>query len=563
MKLRLRRVSARILLAALAGALLLGGVTDALLLNVESASATAAPTSAWATSTAATGVPALNVEACATSYLATSGRELFSVDAVDVPPPLRGFTWDCASRLAGGWPSDEGATHAYVLVFTDAKVATVVDILRSFEQAGWIVGPSIGAIDTGPDTARTDGVALTSADLAAIPTTPEYIRARFGDESTGQDTIELTYTDGTVYTNDVSITSPSIFVTVSTDRQFSASGIGDPSVLSSLRTIDQAMPNPVQLGVLCSFAVILTLVVGYPATLLNSVIGGRYDKVATWLTAKLRGRKPAEPAKPAKHPKTSWLVWPGFVLAAVVAGFVDPEFGPNLMSLRVLITGFLSFALFNLFGWALVRRVVRRLQPDAAPYVRFRWGSLIILLVTVLAGRLLDFRPGVIFGLVAGLAFGVTLLASRKAIVVLVGSGFALALSLLGWVGYSILAPLTAPGNAVMVAVVEFLSGMTLEGIATLPLALLPLAALDGAKLLKWKKWVWGLSYAIGLAAFALVLFTIPESFSTYTGDFLRWSLLFLGFAVAAVLIWWIDAAAKRRAVRKRGQKNPGAAAAV
>ena len=85
----------------------------------------------------------------------------------------------------------------------------------------------------------------------------------------------------------------------------------------------------------------------------------------------------------------------------------------------------------------------------------------------------------------------------------------------------------------------------------------MPLAALDGAELMRWKKWVWAVGYAIGLAAFALVLFTIPDSFSTYTGDFLRWSLLFVAFAVVAVVIWWIDAAATRRAAKRRGDVAP------
>jgi hypothetical protein len=274
---------------------------------------------------------------------------------------------------------------------------------------------------------------------------------------------------------------------------------------------------------------------------------------------------PAEPAKPEpaklgnSTTGTSWLVWPGFVLAAVVGGFVDPGFGPNLMSLRMLLTGFLSFALFNLAGWAIVMRVVRRIQPDARPYVKFRWGSLVILLAAVLVARLLDFSPGVIFGLVSGLAYAIALTSTRKAVVVLVGSGYALVISLLGWVGYSILAPFSGPGSPVLVFVAEFLSGVTLEGIATLPLALLPLATLDGAELVKWKKWVWGLAYAVGLAAFALVLFTIPDSFATYTGDFLTWTLLFGAFAVAAVLVWWVDAAATKRAARRR---HPGAVAA-
>ncbi len=532
----LARAASRILLAVLACVVALGAASGIALGAAAPASAAEAD--------------------CETTYLASSGRELFTVDTRNVPPPLRAFPWDCASRPASGDSGGTDLVPAYVLVYTDADIALVVGILRSFEQAGWIVGPSIGAIDPGPGSARTDGVALTADDLAALDTTPEFVRARFGDERTGLDIIDLTYTDGSVYNNDATIRTPSIFVTVSTSRFYPASGFADPSVLSSLRTIADAAPNPTQVAVVCSASVILMLVVGYPASLLNTVIGGRYDQVTAWMRKTLRGRSGKQPEKrpekpPEKQPTTSWLVWPGFVVAAIVAGFVDPGFGPNLMSLRMLLTGFLSFALFNLLGWAIVVRVVRRLQPDARPYVKFRWGSLVILLLAVLVARLLDFSPGVIFGLVSGLAYAIALTSTRKAIVVLVGSGYALVVSLVGWVGYSILAPVAEPGNAVLVPVVEFLSGVTLEGIATLPLALLPLASLDGATLVKWKKWVWGIAYAIGLAAFALVLFTIPDSFATYAGDFLTWTLLFGAFALVAVLAWWLDAMATRRTARR------------
>ncbi len=492
---------------------------------------------------------------CRATYLAEGGSERFVPEARTVPPPLRGFHWDCAFRLSFGSTDLEGDSRHFVFVFTDTGVATVVDILRSFERAGWIVGPSIGGIDLGPGS-FLEGADMTADDLAALDTTPEYIRARFGDESTGEDILELTYTDGSVYQNDVALTTPSIFLAFTSSRFYPASGFADPSILSSLRTIADAAPNPTQVAVVCSASVILMLVVGYPASLLNTVIGGRYDQVTAWMRKTLRGRSGKQPEErpekpPEKQPTTSWLVWPGFVVAAIVAGFVDPGFGPNLMSLRMLLTGFLSFALFNLLGWAIVVRVVRRLQPDAHPYVKFRWGSLVILLLAVLVARLLDFSPGVIFGLVSGLAYAIALTSTRKAIVVLVGSGYALVVSLVGWVGYSILAPVAEPGNAVLVPVVEFLSGVTLEGIATLPLALLPLASLDGATLVKWKKWVWGIAYAIGLAAFALVLFTIPDSFATYAGDFLTWTLLFGAFALVAVLAWWLDAMATRRTARR------------
>jgi hypothetical protein len=151
---------------------------------------------------------------------------------------------------------------------------------------------------------------------------------------------------------------------------------------------------------------------------------------------------------------------------------------------------------------------------------------------------------------VSGLAFGAALALSADAAVVLLGSGFALVIALAAWAAYSFLAPVADadPGNLLLVGGTEFLSGLVIEGVSTLPLALLPLGTLDGATLVRWKKWVWGIAYAIGLAAFMLVLFTIPDSFATIPGDFLKWVIAFVAFGIVAIAVWVLDNAATRRA---------------
>ena len=251
----------------------------------------------------------------------------------------------------------------------------------------------------------------------------------------------------------------------------------DPSVLSSLHTIAEAAPNAAQTTVLCGASVFLMLIVGYPGALLNGVIGSRYEELRKKLIERRRAKQGPDAGERRRAP--GWLVWPGFFAAALIGSFVDPNFGLNWMSARLLVTAFWAFVLLNLVGWTVVRLVMKRLQPDANPYIKFRWGSLVLVAVAVLIARLLQFEPGIIFGLVAGLAFGITLASSRNAQVILLGSGFALAIALIGWVGYSLLAPVSAanPGELWAVFFTEFFSGITVEGISALPLALLPLVA--------------------------------------------------------------------------------------
>ena len=494
--------------------------------------------------------PAVADEAdCAGSRYTEGGYEMLDVETRFVPPPMRSHPWDCAVHLADRPLDDDWSTsNDFVAIYVDITFDELVSIFRSFESMGYAVGNEINLIDDGAGNATgTDG-GLGADDIAAMDPQPNYVGARFSNAQDGANIYEFTYTDGVVFDSVAGLPGrATLYASVILTQPFlTGTELTDPSVLSTLHTIAEAVPTPTQTAVLCGASVFLMLIVGYPGALLNGVIGSRYDALKQKLLAR-RAKKDPDAGPPRRAP--GWLVWPGFFAAALIGSFVDPNFGFNWMSARLLVTAFWAFVLLNLAGWTFVRLVMKRLQPDANPYIKFRWGSLVLVALAVLIARLLQFEPGIIFGLVAGLAFGISLAASRDAQVILLGSGFALAIALIGWVGYSLLAPVSVanPGELWAVFFTEFFSGITVEGISALPLALLPLVALDGAALFAWKKWVWAVSYVVGLAAFMLVLLTIPAAWGEVQGDFLRWVLLFVSFAVIAVAVWGINAFIERR----------------
>lgn len=357
------------------------------------------------------------------------------------------------------------------------------------------------------------------------------------------ETVTVVYADGVTYQHDLAWKVPTLVIGVISTHRYDGTGLTDPSVLSGLNPF--ATPTPVQAGVIAGGAVVLMLVVGWPSSLLNSVVGSRYDA----LVQRLRRRPARKDAAPRGSRLPGWLMWPGFALAAILGAFVDPDFGWNPMSARVLVTLFLSFVLFNLGTWSLVRVVARRLQPDSKPLLRFRWGSLLLVALAVLLARLLQLEPGIIFGLVAGVAYATALRASRSAVIALVGAGFGLALGLVAWAGYSLLVPVvaSAPDSVPLIVVTEFLAGVTVKGVSSLPLALLPFGGLDGAKILKWRRVVWAVAYAVGLAAFMLVLLTVPKAWGEIPGDFVRWLVLFGGYALLALVVWIVNAVLLKR----------------
>lgn len=500
-------------------------------------------------------VPLYDLDQCAGSPFSPEGssgeRAFFTPELSEIPYGMRQFEPTCASHIADEQIDSSGIHFAYNLIYTSLDFRQFVRMLQSLEGDGWTYDGTNRNIDLG-DGAGPLHLEYSIAQLAALDRAPALVQGALSLPSGSL--LSMQWSDGKQASLFTDWTTPTLVVDLLLEEKFSSTGIADQSVLSSLKTIADALPSPPQTIVLCTSAVMLMLIIGWPGALLNGVIGKHYERIAGRMKSDLF----AKPRAFLNKPQPRWLVWIGFVVAAIIAGFVDPAFGANAMSARVLVSGFLSFLVFNFAAWTLVRVIVRRVQPDSKPIVNFRWGSLVIVLAAVLVARLLDFNPGVIFGLVAGLTYAVSLVASRQALVVLVGSGFALVIALLAWAGYSLLSPVAdGSANPLLVFLNEFFSGITIEGISALPIALLPFAVLDGGHLFAWKKWVWGLAYALALAGFMLVLVTIPASFDRIPGDFVRWLLIFVVFGVVAVGVWAIDAAIGRRRAAASAVSEP------
>ncbi len=318
-----------------------------------------------------------------------------------------------------------------------------------------------------------------------------------------------------------------------------ASGEPDaPSVLGATVPLQSTGLTAGHALLTAAVTVILLLIVGYPSLLLGNTLGDEknYDRIfgratAWWKKATGRMRRPKVPG---------WVpVAIGMTAATTIAGFVDPGFGLNLGSLRMLVSVALAFVIQNLVGWWLVRRALRITDPDLKPGIRFKFGSLPILLVAVVASRLVGFEPGMVFGLIVGLSFGGELAKTKQARVVLVGAGYAFGLAMVGWLGYSIVVSAAGadPGFWATFAS-ETLSGLAVSGVASLPVALLPMAFTEGGALFAWKKAVWALCYAIGLFSFFVILLPLPFSWGEVGAPLATWIGLYVAYAVLAVGVW-------------------------
>lgn len=316
-----------------------------------------------------------------------------------------------------------------------------------------------------------------------------------------------------------------------------------PSVLSALRPVAEVVTSPSNLLVTAAVTIVLLLLVGLPSALLGQTLSENYERLFGGIAAaaaRARGVL-SFPALPRWLPLAF-----GIAVATLISAFVDPGFGWNLGSVRMLLSMGIAFALESAAGWWLIRAVLRKTDPDLDPKPEFKFGSLAIILIAVILSRVVGFEPGMVFGLVVGLVFGVTLATARDARVKLIGLGWALAIGLVGWLGYSLLAGV--PGWLPVFAA-ETLSAIAVSSLAALPVSLLPLAGLDGGSLFRWNRWVWAGVYTLALLLFFFVLMPMPFSWGEVGAPLATWMGLYAGYAVLAVGLWAVLRYAKPRSV--------------
>ncbi len=325
-------------------------------------------------------------------------------------------------------------------------------------------------------------------------------------------------------------------------------GPARPSTLSGLRTPAEAIPTADQLGLIAGAVVVLVLVLAYPGYLLSRVIADRYDRVAARWT---RARTP-RPSGVLRR----ILLGTGLVVAAIITAALDPAFGADAASLRLVLTALVSLVIFVGLGALVVRLVGRRVAPGVAMPLQLRWGSLVILAVGVVASRLLHLNPGIIFGLVAGLVIADSIPRQARGRMMLASAAFAILVGAGAWAAFGIVAPAAdaAPDDVLARFAAELLSALTIEAVSTLPLAFLPFLGLDGGDLRSWRLGVWAAVYAVGLALFLVVLVALPGSWAEIQGDAIRWLVAIGIFTVGALGVWLVH---RRSENRKRA--NPDA----
>lgn len=311
----------------------------------------------------------------------------------------------------------------------------------------------------------------------------------------------------------------------------------DPAAPSSLThsigTLGELLSTPAIVGAAAAAGLALLLLVAFPAELLNSTISEQYGRFARRLP------------KVRAHWLTRFTAWlqttPLFggiaitVLAAVIFGFADPGFGFDITSLRVVLACSIALFIVGYFASSVSGLILRR-RWKLSTTMELKPLGLILAVIGVVMSRILDFSPGFMLGLILGISLVGTTTVAERAKATLVQAGVVFTLSVLGWVGYSILSATSAPDNFGTALAFDTMVAITAEGLTGLFIGMLPIRYLDGESVFAYSRPIWALTFLFSLVVFLFVV--LPTSWGQVTGSIWLWTAVVGGFAVLALGIY-------------------------
>lgn len=315
-----------------------------------------------------------------------------------------------------------------------------------------------------------------------------------------------------------------------------------PSALSdALAPLSAIAANPAAIAIAGGLALALLFLVALPTELLNSslssntsrlgraygAVDGALNRAQDWLIKVTRSR--------------ALVAVILTVLVAVIYGFVDPGFGFDLVSLRLVLSLAIAFFLLSFVASWISGLIVRRAW-GAIGVVAMQPSIILFAVVGVVVARILDFSPGFL----VGIAIGLELLQASKTVTaraVFVQLGVVTGLALAAWVVYSLFTP---GDDFVGMLFEDTLVATTAEGLTGAMIAVFPLKFLDGRELWEVSKRLWVAAFVIVGTAFALLV--LPTAIQgTDVRDYGIWLLVFAAFGLISLAVWFVFARAAAR----------------
>jgi hypothetical protein len=334
------------------------------------------------------------------------------------------------------------------------------------------------------------------------------------------------------------------------------------SLVASVTDLNHVSGSLDVIGTNLLLAMIMLIAIGLSSTLFNATLDENRSEIEGWFN-RVTSRTSAVVAPllrilPAPPPgsRGGRLGALGrfaavLVLTALVYGFLSPDFGPDARSFIVFLSLLVGLGVVTYLaegGSVLVSN--RRLHVAAG--IRIYGAALAIAIGSVAISRIVDFKPGVLYGFVASAVVlaPITLGRRQRAEIVLVPMLLLLAASLVAWL---LLGPLRAAGQSedswilgLLEAVAAIVFVAALESVF---FNMIPIDFLKGATIARWNRAVWAVIFGFSGFLFWHLLLNQNKSYLqafSQTKVIAAFAVVAL-FCIATVVIWTYFHIGKRR----------------
>lgn len=322
------------------------------------------------------------------------------------------------------------------------------------------------------------------------------------------------------------------------------------AITRAIPTFFEILTSPATVGIAAGLALVILLLVALPAEVLNATIESNTSRFGRGFAA----------IQNAIDRATAWLtqltrtpVVPSLLLivtTSIIFGFVDPGFGFDLASLRLVLSLAIGLFVVTFVASRLTGIVVGR-RWSLESEIGMQPAALVFAALGVILARLLDFSPGFLIGLVIGLelAHRATDLQRVKAIVI--EFSFIVGLGVLAWLIYSASVALQGDSDIGFFGGLaqDALVAITSEGLTAVMVAMIPIAFLDGKKIFDASKKLWVLMFLVVATAFSLLV--LPTALAGQEiGNIVWWIAVLIGFAaVTFAVTFWLRATGRSASV--------------
>jgi hypothetical protein len=167
-------------------------------------------------------------------------------------------------------------------------------------------------------------------------------------------------------------------------------------------------------------------------------------------------------------------------------------------------------------------------------------GTAVVAIVCVAVSRLVHFQPGYLYGLIAGLALRRQLETDTNGALTAASAVSIFSLGILAWIARVPVAhAASGPHPGVWwVGLEACLAAITILGIETVVICLIPLRFVEGSKLEAWSRTAWALVFGLAAFGFVHVLLRPDSGYVAATSSRATVVVLFLVFGLLSVAFW-------------------------